>query len=57
MEGLGVPNDYIQAYIWFSLTNSDPNPNLSLAKDQMTPAQVSEAERMLEQWKSNNPEP
>ena len=58
MQGLGVPRDYVQAYMWFSLTNSEPpNPNLSQAKDQMTPAQVSEAERMLEEWKSNHPEP
>jgi hypothetical protein len=57
MEGLGVPNDYIQAYMWFSLTSWDPNPNLSHAKDQLTPTQVSEAERMAEEWKSNHPEP
>jgi len=58
MQGLGVPRDYVQAYMWFSLTNSEPpNPNLSQAKDQMTPAQVSEAERMLEEWRRNHPEP
>jgi uncharacterized protein len=57
MQGLGVPRDYVQAYMWFSLKNSEPNPNLSQAKDQMTPAQVSEAERMLEEWRRNHPEP
>jgi hypothetical protein len=57
MEGLGVPKDYVEAYMWFSLTNPNPNPSLSHAKDQMTPAQVFEAERMAEEWKSNHPEP
>jgi len=43
--------------MWFSLTNFDPNPNLSHAKAQMNPAQVLKAERMAEEWKSNHPEP
>src|SRR5882724_1308927 len=55
LEGLGVPKDYVQAYTWFSLTNSESN--LSDAKDHMTPAQMFEAERMLEEWKSIHPEP
>ena len=55
MQGLGVPKDYVQAYMWFSLSNSESN--LSDAKDQLTPAQVSEAERMIEDWKRNHPEP
>jgi hypothetical protein len=54
MEGLGVPKDYVQAYMWFSLTNFESN--LSYAKDQMTPAQVFEAERMAAEWKGNHPE-
>jgi hypothetical protein len=43
--------------MWFSLTNFDPNPNLSDAKAQMNPAQVLKADRMAEEWKSNHPEP
>ena len=54
MEGLGVPKDYVRAYMWFSLTNFESN--LSYAKDQMTPAQVFEAERMAAEWKGNHPE-
>src|SRR5207237_533030 len=49
MEGLGVPKDYVQAYMWFSLSNSEAN--LSDAKAQMTLAQVLEAERMATEWK------
>jgi Sel1 repeat-containing protein len=54
MEGLGVPKDYVRAYMWFSLTNFELN--LSYAKAQMTPAQVFEAERMAAEWKSDHPE-
>lgn len=53
MEGLGVPKDYVQAYMWFSLNNFESNP----AKDQISPAQVFEAERMAETWKRTHPEP
>ncbi len=54
MDGLGVPKDYVQAYMWFRLTNFESN--LSYAKAQMTPAQVLEAERMAAEWKSHHPE-
>jgi TPR repeat protein len=54
MDGLGVPKDYLQAYMWFSLTNF--KTNLSYAKAQMTPAQVLEAERMATEWKTHHPE-
>lgn len=55
MEGHGVRQDYTQAYMWFSLSNSESN--LSYTKHQMTSAQVVDAERMAEEWKSNHPEP
>lgn len=54
MYGLGVPKDYVRAYMWFSLTNFETN--LSDAKAQMTHAQVLEAERMAAEWKSQHPE-
>jgi len=53
MDGLGVPRDYVQAYMWFSLTNF--GTSLSYAKAKMTPAQVLEAERMAAEWKSHHP--
>jgi TPR repeat protein len=57
MDGLGVPQDYTQAYMWFSLANFKKNQNLSYAKARMSPAQVLEAERMAAEWRSHHPEP
>jgi hypothetical protein len=54
LNGLGVPKDYVQAYMWFRLSNSDTN--LTFAKAQMTPAQILEAERTAAVWKSRHPE-
>jgi TPR repeat protein len=44
LDGLGVRKDCIQAYMWFSLANTETN--LADAKAQMTPAQILEGERM-----------
>ena len=54
MDGLGVPKDFVLAYMWFRLTNVEAN--LSYAKAQMTPAQILEAERMAAEWKIHHPE-
>jgi TPR repeat protein len=54
LDGLGVPKDYVQAYMWFSLANVEEN--LSYAKAQMTPAQILEAERMAAKWERHHPE-
>ena len=49
-QGLGVPKDFVQAYMWISLANGD----VSYAKDNMTPAQVLDAERMASEWKGRH---
>jgi len=54
MEGLGVPKDYVQAYMWFSLTAS--GRNLSQARTHMTSDEISEAEQMAAERKSRHPE-
>jgi TPR repeat protein len=54
LDGLGVPKDYVQAYMWFSLTNF--KENLTYAKAQMTPTQILKAERMAAEWKSHHPD-
>ena len=54
MEGLGVPRDSVQAYMWFSLTAS--GPNLSQARAQMTSGQIYEAEQMAAEWRARHPE-
>jgi TPR repeat protein len=56
MSGDGVPKDYVHAYMWFSLV-SEANPNLRFAKDQMTPEQIRQAERLAAEWKNRHPIP
>jgi TPR repeat protein len=57
LQGLGVPKDYIQAYTWFRLSFGDVSKcgprssNLSVAAQQMTSAEIQEAENMVEEWK------
>lgn len=54
LDGLGVRKDCIQAYMWFSLANTETN--LADAKAQMTPAQILEGERMAAEWKNRHPD-
>ena len=57
LEGRGVPRDYVQAYMWFrlSLGNTSKCPprrsNLSSAAQQMTMAEIDQAEHKVEEWK------
>jgi TPR repeat protein len=55
VDGLGVPKDYVQAYMWFTLANN--KDDCTYVQDQMTPAQISEAQRMVEEWKKLHPTP
>jgi hypothetical protein len=55
LDGLGVPKDYVQAYMWFRLAHVDRN--ISSAKEQMSSAEIFEAERMAMEWKSLHPDP
>jgi len=57
LDGHGVPKDYVQAYMWFRLSGGESNPNLSIAKAHMTPEQILEAERLVEEWKSRHIKP
>lgn len=58
-EGQGVPQDIVQAYKWYSLaaTNGDkPAPQLRDAlANQMTPAQIAEAQKLAREWKPKTP--
>jgi uncharacterized protein len=57
MDGLGVPQDYVQAYFWFSLNGNDENA--ADAKSHLSPLQIHEAEKLLKEWKEQhrlNPE-
>jgi len=60
VEGLGVPQDYSKAHMWFNLAASRFPPGVehdiavknrdNVAK-RMTPAQISEAQNLAREWK------
>ena len=59
-KGQGVPQDYVQAYMWIDLAASRfaPGAYQDLAVKQrdivaakMTPAQIAEAQRLAREWK------
>src|ERR1700730_13929377 len=45
---VGVPKNYVLAYMWFALASVDTN--LKEAASHMTPAQVAQAQRMARDW-------
>ncbi len=59
-NGQGVPQDYVQAHKWFNLaaSKSPPGENRNRAikgrgtvAKRMTPAQISEAQKLAREWK------
>ena len=54
-EGQGVPQNIVQAYKWYSLaaTNGDKPANelRNTIANQMTPAQIAEAQKLAQEWK------
>ncbi len=59
-KGLDVPQDEAQAYMWFKLASSTFPPgedrdravkNRDIAAERMTPAQISEAQKLAREWK------
>ena len=58
-NGRGVPQDYVEAHKWLNLaaaqSDSDNQEELVEARDslaeQMTPAQIAEAQRLAREWK------
>jgi TonB family protein len=53
LDGRGVPKNYVQAYMWLRLAGFE-HPNLSRIKAPMTPEQILDAERMVEEWKNRH---
>ena len=53
--GQGVPQDYVQAHMWFSLSVALGDPFGQRNRDQaaalLTPAQLAESERLLRAWR------
>jgi len=54
-EGLGVPQDFVQAHMWFNLAGAggyEPAPELrAIMAKHLTPAQIDDAQRLAREWK------
>ncbi len=59
-DGWGVPQDYVQAHMWYNLAASRLPPgkdrdlaaeNRDIIAERMTPAQIAEAQRLAREWK------
>jgi TPR repeat protein len=53
--GLGVPQDYAIAHMWFNLAaaggEKDAAKHREIVAKQMTPAQIAEAQKLAREWK------
>ena len=53
-NGEGVPQDYVQAHMWWNLAASKGNENGRKNRDiiakKMTPVQITEAQRIAREW-------
>ncbi len=58
-EGLGVPQDYAHAHMWWNLAASRYPPgedrdkavkNRDIVAEKMTPAQIAEAQKLAREW-------
>ncbi len=58
--GQGVPQDYVQSHMWYNLAASRFPPgegrdlavrNRDIVAEKMTPAQISEAQKLAREWK------
>ncbi len=54
-KGQGVPQDDVQAHLWVNLAAAQGDEDARKARDilaeQMTPAQLAEAQRLAREWK------
>ena len=55
-KGRGVPQDYVRAHMWFSLSAAQGEQKaaknlIEMAERQMTPAQITEAQKLAREWK------
>jgi len=57
-QGRGVPEDYVQAHMWFNLAASQGDTNAAgkrdIAADLMTNQQIAEAQALAREWVTNN---
>ena len=59
VNGEGVPQDYVQAHMWFNLAAAQGNAkavgNRDIAAKKMTPAQIAEAQQLARDWIAAHP--
>ena len=57
-DGLGVPQDHVEAHMWFNLAAAQGNVvavrNRDNVAEQMTREQLAEAQRRAREWFENN---
>jgi TPR repeat protein len=62
-DGEGVPQDYVQAHVWYNLAVAASKPDqrdmIAAYRDElaakMTPAQIAEAQRLAREWRPTSP--
>ena len=54
-NGLGVPQDKVRAYMWFTLSVAQGRDGAAAFRDliarRMTPAEIAEAQKLAREWK------
>ncbi len=54
-NGFGVPQDYVQAHMWYHLAGANGHKDAVMLRErlakQMTPAQITEAQNLAQEWK------
>ena len=57
--GQGVPQNYVQAHMWFNMAASKGDEDIREFRDRvakkMTPAQIAEAQRLAREWRPKKP--
>ena len=57
--GRGVPQDFVQAYMWFNLAaaqgNEKASQNRNIVAKLMTCSDISKAQRMVHEWREAHP--
>ena len=61
-SGLGVPQDYVLAHMWFNLSAAQGNQIAIYSRDfmaehHMTQAQIAEAQKLAREWKPTKQPP
>ena len=60
-NGLGVPQDLVRAYMWFTLSAAQGKDGAAVFRDliarRMTSTQITEAQKLAREWKPTKQQP